>query len=604
MNNNFNNRLPNINLTSVPNSIKYFQYTRDQLKNGDMNPNYRSMSYHPYHSAHQMNIDPNPYAKLFERDSMVYSRVNAKNPFLDSYRLPNINNYNNNTIREIKDGEIVHFPDETLIPASKINSFMNTSRLPTKYNNTDNNNNIQNKPVETINLRDLRKKNKKHWKILKFGVYMLNIFFSLRKISKNSVNLKVNKLIYIQSAKEGLIQIKNFLLPNLANIQKFCQEFFTTTLLYNKEAPEKCENTSFIVKSFIQQLFSDLSASSTFSQDIPDKIKKVMRNFISDKSLLPIGFLTTFEFNRLEFDTKGRLINMTGERKALLTCMIILYRVLLIDIFKKHFTYFPGLREMKPDEKKIEEALLRRYDERKRKNIMKKKEEEMKKKKMEKNKFSRSKKDPFSSYHIPPNPPKKKKRHKKYSESSSSSSSSSYESSYSEDESSKYKKKRNQKRENNKQFWGEDLEDEKESNSEEEDFDEEVKKSKKKVKRLPEEEREEIIREETEKLRNIISHNFHFMINILHFIFINCLKDNVDIYHEDFKEKHYYRLYVFQKSNVYYERGNDDIELVNGVILEPEKTMDFIALNERWLQMYKISTFGFCIDFAKKCLNE
>ena len=36
MNNNFNNRLPNINLTSVPNSIKYFQYTRDQLKNGDM----------------------------------------------------------------------------------------------------------------------------------------------------------------------------------------------------------------------------------------------------------------------------------------------------------------------------------------------------------------------------------------------------------------------------------------------------------------------------------------------------------------------------------------------------------------------------------------
>jgi len=124
------------------------------------------------------------------------------------------------------------------------------------------------------------------------------------------------------------------------------------------------------------------------------------------------------------------------------------------------------------------------------------------------------------------------------------------------------------------------------------------------VKRLPEEEREEVIREETEKLRNIISHNFHFMINILHFIFINSLKDNVDIYHEDFKEKYYYRLYVFQKSNVYYERGNDDIELINGVILEPEKTMDFIALNERWLQMYKISVFGFCIDFAKKCLNE
>ena len=94
------------------------------------------------------------------------------------------------------------------------------------------------------------------------------------------------------------------------------------------------------------------------------------------------------------------------------------------------------------------------------------------------------------------------------------------------------------------------------------------------------------------------------MINVLHYIFINCLKDNVDIYLDDFKEKHYYRLYVFQKSNVYYERGNDDIELVNGVILQPEKTIDFIALNERWLQMYKISTLGFCIDFAKKCLNE
>ena len=50
-------------------------------------------------------------------------------------------------------------------------------------------------------------------------------------------------------------------------------------------------------------------------------------------------------------------------------------------------------------------------------------------------------------------------------------------------------------------------------------------------------------------------------------------------------------MYVFQKSNVYYEKGNDDIELVNVAILKLEKTIYFIALNERWLQMYKSSTF-------------
>jgi len=64
---------------------------------------------------------------------------------------------------------------------------------------------------------------------------------------------------------------------------------------------------------------------------------------------LPYGFLSTFEFNRLEFTTDGLLTNMNLDRKGMLVCFIVLYRILLVDIFKRYLFYFKKIREMDVD---------------------------------------------------------------------------------------------------------------------------------------------------------------------------------------------------------------------------------------------------------------
>ena len=77
---------------------------------------------------------------------------------------------------------------------------------------------------------------------------------------------------------------------------------------------------------------------------------------------MPFGFLTTFEFNRLEFTQKVELKNMNKERQGMLVCFILLYRVILIDILKRYEKYFPKIRDMKPKEEKIEAKIVKNYN--------------------------------------------------------------------------------------------------------------------------------------------------------------------------------------------------------------------------------------------------
>ena len=59
---------------------------------------------------------------------------------------------------------------------------------------------------------------------------------------------------------------------------------------------------------------------------------------------MPLGFLTTFEFNRLEFDNKLRLNNMNLNKQAMLIGFILFCRVIIMDIFKNYLDYFDSLR--------------------------------------------------------------------------------------------------------------------------------------------------------------------------------------------------------------------------------------------------------------------
>ena len=96
--------------------------------------------------------------------------------------------------------------------------------------------------------------------------------------------------------------------------------------------------------------------------EIPGKIKKIVLDIISEKVPATCDFYTTFEFNRIEFDLKLRLKNMTIDRKAMLVGFIFLYRIFVTEIMSDILKYFPDIvseaRKEKEDFIKISKAQL------------------------------------------------------------------------------------------------------------------------------------------------------------------------------------------------------------------------------------------------------
>lgn len=358
-------RLPSINQNSITSSLnppslshQFFNYAKNQLKNGNMNPNGFSLSEQPA----WFNPDNNPYKNLFARDGMVYNKIKNDN-LINEYPIPKTLN-----VGALNEAKLVHFPDETFVPLSKLDKFLNqTKEEPNKSikmkspqrNDEEYRKKLFNQLEEK---NELKRRNRKKWGFIKRSIHILSLYRLLRNFTKSSIDIKSNKLLNIQSAKECLIQIRNFILPVISNIETFCTEFFHQTLIYNTPDLEKQKNTVFIVKSFIHQFFSDLTSAFAKFDDIPMNIKKIFKMYITEKSVMPFGFLTTFEFNRLEFTQKVELKNMDKERQGMLVCFILLYRVVLIDILKRYEKYFPKIRDMRPKEEKIEAKIVKNYN--------------------------------------------------------------------------------------------------------------------------------------------------------------------------------------------------------------------------------------------------
>ena len=315
-------------------------YTPVQYKNLNL-----SLSFHPYHAPHIYGL-PEPHRKY----SGQRTKPDAK---------------------EIYDADVVYFPEETLLPMGTVDKIIEEEKkrkekLKEKdlVKLLDNNGNIERKiMLENLEKRkELRNKNKRKWTVLRSGIHMVYLYKTIQQFSKCSIRMRGRKGIDVKLATMDLMQLRNFLLPILGNIERFCLNFFHYVIIYNTNDVEKQLNSVFIVKSFIHQLFSDLTSAFADEEAIPDRIKDIMKRYITEKEKLPYGFLTTFEFNRLEFDTQLRLAKMTKERKGMMVGFILLYRVLICDIFKNPYTYFRRLEGMKPSEKKIERLLRTRLE--------------------------------------------------------------------------------------------------------------------------------------------------------------------------------------------------------------------------------------------------
>ena len=265
--------------------------------------------------------------QLVSRDNKIRSMLENKNV---KYGIPK-------KMEDIlKNGEIVHYPTSTVVSAADL------KKKQEEYN----------KLMEKIEKlgpdgqRKIRRRNNEIRNIMRKIVFFNDFCLDLRANAKAIENLKKNEFTYVQATKASILEIKEFILRILGNVEDFCVKYLGEKITFRTRDQKIKEQSIFVIKSFLHQLFNDLSSAFVQKSDIPEGIKNLFKSFIKEKSILPPGFLTTFEFNRLDFDINCKLNNMNLDRQALLIGFIILYRILLIDIFKNYLNYFPKIKDM------------------------------------------------------------------------------------------------------------------------------------------------------------------------------------------------------------------------------------------------------------------
>ena len=236
----------------------------------------------------------------------------------------------------IKAGEVVHYPKASLI------STVDLKKKEKEYEELK-------RKLESLGPEGMRKKRKRNRElknIMRRIVLFNDFLLSERAFGKAATNLRRDHFTHIQAAKANINEIKNFMLRLLKNIENFCVQFFSEKITIITENEKLLEDSVFVVKSFIHQLYSDLSSAFVNPDDLPKSIRAIFKEFIREKAQIAPGFLSTFEFNRLEFDARCRLNNMNKQRRALMIGFVVLYRALICEIFKEYLTYFPKIREM------------------------------------------------------------------------------------------------------------------------------------------------------------------------------------------------------------------------------------------------------------------
>ena len=197
----------------------------------------------------------------------------------------------------IKSAEVVHYPKASLV------STVDLKKKEKEYAELK-------KKLEKLGPEGLRKRRKRNRELKNImrRVVLFNDFVIMEKdFAKAATNLRRDHFTYIQAAKANINEIKNFMLRLLHNIENFCVQFFAEKITIITDNEKIHEDSVFVVKSFIHQLYNDLSSAFVNSDDLPKSIRAIFKEFIREKAQLSPGFLSTFEFNRLEFDVRCRL---------------------------------------------------------------------------------------------------------------------------------------------------------------------------------------------------------------------------------------------------------------------------------------------------------
>ena len=436
----------------------------------------------------------------------------------------------------LKNGEIVHLPTATVISAADL------KKKQEEYNKLQD----QVHKLSPEGQREVKLKNKKLRDVIRKIVYFNDFVLDMKAFAKASQEIKENEFVLIQATKANINELKNFVVKILKNIENFCVKFFDNKITIKTNDKQKKEDSVFIIKSFVHQLFNDLSSAFVQSNDIPQNLREILKSYIKEKSLLAPGYLTTFEFNRLEFDVNIRLNKMTLERQSLILGFLLLYRVLLIDIFKNYLTYFPKIRDLGNP---INDILNNKTPNTRRRSILNDNQGN------NNNILSRGKNNPLVNNPLLNNPNIQSRRGNML---------------------------------NNNQNQMNIINNLNGKNNE--------------TKML-------YYKKRKVNIRNCLSFNFNFIIQVLDYIFRTAFEKSLPIFNDYFKNKHLYGILVFSTNPNYYRQlfsnnNNDDIEIISG-LYEPSNECDiFLKENARWIHMYQLNTVQLCTDLAKMIMSD
>jgi hypothetical protein len=68
---------------------------------------------------------------------------------------------------------------------------------------------------------------------------------------------------------------------------------------------------------------------------MPSPFRSFFERYTSNKTFIPLRFLTSFEKSRLEFNEFGGLVNQNDDKRRMMLCLFIISRILIGEILLK-----------------------------------------------------------------------------------------------------------------------------------------------------------------------------------------------------------------------------------------------------------------------------
>lgn len=195
---------------------------------------------------------------------------------------------------------------------------------------------------------EIRKRNKTYWRVMSQLNKVLVFWRILNEFKAGSMKYKQEVNVVDRSFRADLIDLFKYISENLMTMEEFIIDNLGEYITFNSGNQKKNEESVFKVKHFIHKLFHDLSITVSDKSDIDINIRSIILSYISNNKTLPSGFLTTMDFNRLQFGIDWGTRMMNKERQAMVVCNLILYKVVINEILKNPRLYFKKMDAAKP----------------------------------------------------------------------------------------------------------------------------------------------------------------------------------------------------------------------------------------------------------------